>query len=369
MSRKKYYTLVLTGGPCGGKTSGIVGIADHLESLGFRVIIVSEAATRAMEGRIDVDRFGLEAFQTHLIRAALNDELLARRLAEESGTPERPVIVLLDRTWHDSRAYMQEDLWLKAGRESEASTLAPLSRYDGILHLASTAVGRADLFEIHRANNPVRIEKTPAEAIARDEAVRAAYHGAERWRFIGNEGTFAQKIETAITAACQAVGVPEPLWFQRKFLVKAVDFEALAQAKPVAIDVFEYWLDGFRWRRRRLREDGSTSFARVQKVALESPGEEIKIVTPTDDATFMAGWNRARQSNAPWLDRTRYSTDHAGTRVVFDAYSTPIGRMLFEAHVGARMAPFEAPPWIELGNEVTADRRHTAEYYANPAPP
>lgn len=369
MHRKKYYAIAITGGPCGGKSSGISGIADYLESLGFRVIIVSEAATRAMEGRIDVERFGLPSFQRHLIRAALNDEMLARQIAEETGTLDRPVVILFDRTWHDSRAYMPMEMWLECGRESGALERAPLSGYDGVIHLASTAVGRPDLFALHRANNPKRIEKTAEEATQRDEGVRQAYTGSEQWRFIDNSGTFAQKMEAAVNAACAFIGIPEPRWFQRKFVVESVDRDALERAHPVAIDIFEYWLDGYRWRRRKILEDGSESYARVHKINDPDPGRQIKVVTAVDSDTFYSGWDRARAMNAPHLDRTRFSLESGGTRVVLDEYRTPRGRTLFEAHVGQRMGHFVKPPWITLGREVTGEERHTSEAYAYPAPP
>ena len=44
------YRICLTGGPCAGKTTALVSIAQVLSQLGFRVLQVPEAATMLMKG-------------------------------------------------------------------------------------------------------------------------------------------------------------------------------------------------------------------------------------------------------------------------------------------------------------------------------
>ncbi|HVI40798.1 MAG TPA: AAA family ATPase, partial [Anaerovoracaceae bacterium] len=41
----KIHRIVLTGGPCGGKTTALSFITDRLRSLGYNVFVVPEAAT------------------------------------------------------------------------------------------------------------------------------------------------------------------------------------------------------------------------------------------------------------------------------------------------------------------------------------
>ena len=49
---KRVHKLVLTGGPCGGKTTGQAHLATFFESLGWKVFRVPETATVLMSGGI-----------------------------------------------------------------------------------------------------------------------------------------------------------------------------------------------------------------------------------------------------------------------------------------------------------------------------
>ena len=43
--------IVLTGGPCAGKTTALVRIIEHFSNLGFKVFTVPEVPTRNQESR------------------------------------------------------------------------------------------------------------------------------------------------------------------------------------------------------------------------------------------------------------------------------------------------------------------------------
>jgi len=52
MLEKQSKEIVLTGGPCGGKTTGLSYISEKLMDWGFRVFIVPEVATMIIGGGI-----------------------------------------------------------------------------------------------------------------------------------------------------------------------------------------------------------------------------------------------------------------------------------------------------------------------------
>jgi nucleoside-triphosphatase THEP1 len=49
-SKFPIFRIVMTGGPCAGKTTALATITDKLTTLGFKVLIVPEAATLMMKG-------------------------------------------------------------------------------------------------------------------------------------------------------------------------------------------------------------------------------------------------------------------------------------------------------------------------------
>ena len=49
-SKHPIYRVALTGGPCAGKTTALATLTDKLGTLGYKVLIVPEAATLMMKG-------------------------------------------------------------------------------------------------------------------------------------------------------------------------------------------------------------------------------------------------------------------------------------------------------------------------------
>ncbi|CAN0309187.1 unnamed protein product, partial [Hapterophycus canaliculatus] len=50
-----FYKLVLTGGPCGGKTTALFRMGDFFRDKGFRVFTVPEAATSMFSNGINFE--------------------------------------------------------------------------------------------------------------------------------------------------------------------------------------------------------------------------------------------------------------------------------------------------------------------------
>jgi len=79
-----------------------------------------------------------------------------------------------------------------------------------------TAADGAAQFYDHE--NVARYENEE-EAVIRDKALRAAYLGHNQIFVIGNEHSFEDKIQSAINAVSQVLGLPEQRSIYRKYLV------------------------------------------------------------------------------------------------------------------------------------------------------
>ncbi len=73
------YRIVLTGGPCGGKTTSLNALKERYEAKGFRVIIAPELPTLTMQGggmiimgKLSTDE--ILSFQTQLMQMQMNLE-------------------------------------------------------------------------------------------------------------------------------------------------------------------------------------------------------------------------------------------------------------------------------------------------------
>lgn len=108
--------ICLTGGPCAGKTTAIADIKQDLIQLGYKVLVVPEAATLLMKGGAFIVSSGFTEsqgllFQKVLIRlqVALEDSFIdIARIGVQDGCD---VVVLCDRGLMDGSAYVSKTQW------------------------------------------------------------------------------------------------------------------------------------------------------------------------------------------------------------------------------------------------------------------
>ncbi|CAM9114381.1 unnamed protein product [Laminaria digitata] len=201
------YKLVLTGGPCAGKTTALKRMGDFFRAKGFRVYTVPEAATcmytngiRFEDGRTPANRF---AFQWGLLDLQITQEDGFERFAYVNGQPS---IMLCDRGLMDGSVYMQPEEWaclVKAKGMDEASLRD--GRYDGILHLVTAADGAEEHYSLD--NNEARSESVEM-ATNVDARAEAAWLGHPRQMLFDNSTDFEAKMDRVTSAASRLVGLP-----------------------------------------------------------------------------------------------------------------------------------------------------------------
>ena len=77
LKERKIWKLVLTGGPCGGKTTGQTRLATFFENLGWKVYRVPETANILLSGGVKFDKLTVEArekFQENLLKTMMQIE-------------------------------------------------------------------------------------------------------------------------------------------------------------------------------------------------------------------------------------------------------------------------------------------------------
>ena len=89
--------IVLTGGPCAGKTTALVKVIEHFSSLGFKVFTIPEVPTLFSQSGMDYlttnKSFFYEGEKATLeIQMALEDKFM--RMAKEC---DRPTLIVCDR--------------------------------------------------------------------------------------------------------------------------------------------------------------------------------------------------------------------------------------------------------------------------------
>ncbi|XP_022835819.1 TRPL translocation defect protein 14-like [Spodoptera litura] len=103
-SQKIVYKLVLTGGPCGGKTTGQSRLCTFFENLGWKVFRVPETANVLLSGGIkfaDLSADEAMKFQENLLRTMIQIE---NTFFELGRTCQRDCLIICDRGAMDASA-------------------------------------------------------------------------------------------------------------------------------------------------------------------------------------------------------------------------------------------------------------------------
>ena len=198
-------TIVITGGPCAGKTSALSGVRERLEQAGFAAIVVPEAATDLiLSGAAPWTCASVLDFQTRVIALQLEREAEARRLASDLERQGRKVIVVCDRGVCDSHAYLSAGEFSRALVDNGLDETSALARYDAVFHLQSIA--KDDPGAYTQDNNGARFENAQEAALANDRVIRA-WEGHSAFKVIGNYPSFNEKAATLWEAIAAFLGV------------------------------------------------------------------------------------------------------------------------------------------------------------------
>lgn len=189
------FTIALTGGPCGGKSSSLSHFKAELEKRGVDVYTAAEVPTilisggAAYPGLDNSER--LMAFEKNLMALQFQIEESFVGIANSTG---RASVVVMDRGVMDIAAYLPRDKWLEILAAQGLTEEDLLQRYDLVLHLVTAADGAEKFYTT--GNNDARTE-TPAQARDLDKKVFEAYKAHPRQCRIDNAGAFQDKLQRA----------------------------------------------------------------------------------------------------------------------------------------------------------------------------
>lgn len=204
-SQKRVYKIVLTGGPCGGKTTGQSRLSTFFENLGWKVFRVPETATVLLSGGVkfsDLTEKEAYKFQENLIRTMIQIENTYFELGSSST---RNCLIICDRGVMDASAYISKEKWEKMMTSNNWNAIELRdNRYNQILHLVSAANGAEEFYSTE--DHACRSEGVD---LARDLDYKsaAAWVGHPYFDVIDNSTNFESKMNRMIEAVCQKIGI------------------------------------------------------------------------------------------------------------------------------------------------------------------
>lgn len=363
--------IVITGGPCGGKTTALEEISNRLRSMGYRVIISQEVATDVFTGGVpDIVRIAKEdpqkyfKIQEQILLEVVSRSKMRRNLADILG--DEKTVILLDRGPMDASAYMPQEQFFAALKKNGLSVYDARDSFDGVVHLVSAADGAEEFYEL--ANNKARSE-TPIKARFVDKETQWAWVGVPHLKIIDNSTDFDGKLERLFQAILGILGEPEPLEIERKFLLaKKPDFQLypLWRAEKLFIEqmyIAHPDLGEFRIRKRSTVKFGkgrsqgdSTGYYKTRKVDI-SPAvrREDEERTTWNDYDHLKTF---KDFNWQVIRKHRYCFVYNNQYFELDIFISPDsvrGLSILEIELLDENDPVRLPPFLGIEREVTDD--------------
>ena len=352
--QQKIPKLVITGGPCGGKTSAITFLVKKLTELGYFPLIVPEAATSLINS--GMSPFGgevaLRNFQEGVIDFITLHESKAVDGAIQSGHA-KPVI-LCDRGYMDGRAYVSEEMFQSI---LNAKSLCVVSARDacylGVFHMRTAAFGAESYYTT--ANNEARTE-TIEEARILDERTLSAWVGHHSLSVIGNSGRgFDAKLELLWGHVLRVLGEPEPHEIERRFLVEPV-LASMLPAHSVQVEILQSYissveLGAVRRIRRRAQHNAATYYETVKSPVRVGVVREIERQISADDYSRLESM---RIANMETIRKIRHHFIYCDQYFELDVFRASLGGLfILEIELLHENAPVEIPPFLRVVREVT----------------
>ena len=182
--------IVITGGPCGGKTEAKKWVEKVGTDLGYTVLFIPETATELIPGGVAPWTCGTNLeFQIIQCELQLKKEELFLRAAK--GMPHEKYLIVCDRGFMDNRAYMSEEEYQKVLTALNVTEKEIMESYDGIFHLVSAGKGLQEFYQLE--SNDARIE-TADEAAALDDKILECWAKHPRHTIINNAVDFNSKM-------------------------------------------------------------------------------------------------------------------------------------------------------------------------------
>ena len=186
--------IVITGGPCAGKSAGFKRIKEEFGALGYTVLFVAETATELILGGVAPDTCKSVA-EYEKMQAILQMEKEKVFLKAAEGMANDKILIVCDRGTADIKAYMSEDEFSEVLKGLGKSESELRDDYDAVFHLVTTAKGAAEYYTTE--NNSARTE-TPEQAAELDDRLIEVWKEHSFYRVIDNSTDFKTKIDRLI---------------------------------------------------------------------------------------------------------------------------------------------------------------------------
>ena len=345
--------IVITGGPCAGKTTAMSWIQSNFTKMGYTVLFVPETATELITGGVAPWTCGSNVeYQKCQMKLQLEKEKIFEQGA--ISMPVEKVLIVCDRGALDNKAYMT-NLDFSCVLEALGCNEVELrDNYDAVFHLVTAAKGAEQFYTT--ANNAARTE-TVEQAAALDDKLIAAWTGHPHLRIIDNATDFEDKLKRLIAEISSFLGEPEPYEIERKFLIEYPDVMALEKLPNCQrVEIIQTYLTAPAGEESRVRQRGIDGnyiyFQTTKKKVTELKRVEVERRLSKDE--YLRLLMDADPACRP-IRKTRYCLTFDNQYFEIDVYPFWKDKAILEIELADEAAEIRFPAQVKVIEEVTDD--------------
>jgi len=344
--------IVITGGPCAGKTTALSWINNYFTKRGYTVITVSETATELITNGVAPwtcdTNYTYQTLQIKLQK--LKEEIFLKAAKTMNGK----ILIVCDRGVMDNKAYIDELKFKRILEELNTNEINERDSYDAIFHLVTAAKGKEEVYTLD--NNKARTE-TIEEARIIDDKIISSWTGHPHFRIIDNSTEFEEKLERLLKEIASFLGEPEPFEIERKYLIYYPNIKELEMMPNCTkVDIIQTYLKSDKGSERRIRArgiDGNyiyfltekkkiTNLKRIETERRLTQEEYFKLLMEAD-------------TNLHTIHKTRYCLSEENQYFEIDIYPEWDKQAIMEIELSSEDDKVQIPKFIEIIKEVTDD--------------
>lgn len=345
--------IVITGGPCAGKSTAMTWIQNNFSKLGYAVLFVPETATELITGGVAPWTCG-----TNLDYQRLQMELQKEKehiFMEAAKTMKaEKILIVCDRGIMDNKVYMTDEEFQSILRENSYNEVELRDEYDAVFHLVTAANGASQFYTT--ANNTARMENIE-QAIEIDSKLINAWTGHPHFRVIDNSTDFENKMINLMREIKSFLGEPDPYEIERKFLIDYPDINALESIPNCQkVEIIQTYLNSNSSDEIRIRQRGMNgsfiyyktikrTFSGMKRVEIEKRITREEYISSLLDAD-----TTKRQ-----IRKTRYCLTYNNTYFEIDVYPFWDDKAILEVELSDENASVSIPEFLRVIREVTDD--------------
>lgn len=338
--------IVITGGPCSGKTTSLNRIKKHFESLGYKVLIVPAVGTNMIAcGLKPIEAIDYNEYE----KLILSSQIALEETFESAvnNLSSEKILIICDRGALDVKAYSTEKDFKLICNDLDVNENELKQEYDAVFHLKTVAKGHEEEYKQVEELRIADIE----DAIILDDKTISAWTGHPNLRIIDSYPFIEDKIKKLIKEISTFLNEDDGNYIEKKYLINKPDIDYLDKlkyCKKVHI-VQHYLLDSTAKKEVKIvlrRENGNNLYYKVVK------GSNGKFSTSISADEYINLLETADPNRAS-ISKDRYNFIFDSKYYKIDIFPFWKDRAILEIDLLSREEKVKMPKFVEVLEDVS----------------